>query len=336
MRRAGIFNDTSISGHYGCTAVMGTILRELAARDVAPAYLWPVAEDWKPHAASLDRVRPDLIVVNGEGTIHHSAERKRTRDLIDLAAHARKLQVPAHLINASIEALDLQALEGLRQFTTIHVRETGSLRYLARHGIAARCVPDLSLGQPAPAAAAARSGILVTDSVLGEAARRLREFAAAVGAGHERMKPRIGRWEKLRRDMGRLVRRSPALREWRPISDPCAFIRRVAGAELVVTGRFHSVLLAILTDTPFVALASNTGKTEAVLMDVFGRTDRLIREEDLADPAFLRRLEGGLSFTEAERDALASYREGAARARATLFDGIVGWTDAAVLRGAQA
>ncbi|RIA00711.1 polysaccharide pyruvyl transferase family protein [Cereibacter sphaeroides] len=336
MRRAGIFNDTSISGHYGCTAVMGTILRELAARDVAPAYLWPVAEDWKPHAARLDRVRPDFIVVNGEGTIHHSAERKRTRDLIDLAAHARKLQVPAHLINASIEALDPQALEGLRQFTTIHVRETGSLRYLARHGIAARCVPDLSLAQPAPAAVAARSGILVTDSVLGEAARCLREFAAAVGAGHERMKPRIGRWEKLRRDMGRLVRRSPALREWRPISDPDAFIRRVAGAELVVTGRFHSVLLAILTDTPFVALASNTGKIEAVLMDVFGHTERLIREEDLADPAFLRRLDGGLRFSEAERAALARYRERAATARATLFDGIVGRTDAAVPRGAQA
>ena len=82
MKTVGIFNDTSISGHYGCTAVMKTLTSELQQRGVKPAYLWPVAEDWKPHRALLEQYRPDIIVVNGEGTLHHSRDRKRTRDHI--------------------------------------------------------------------------------------------------------------------------------------------------------------------------------------------------------------------------------------------------------------
>ena len=58
MKTAGIFNDTSISGHYGCTAVMKTLTAELQKRGVKPAYLWPVAEDWQPHQTLLEKYRP--------------------------------------------------------------------------------------------------------------------------------------------------------------------------------------------------------------------------------------------------------------------------------------
>ncbi|MFD2740988.1 polysaccharide pyruvyl transferase family protein [Sulfitobacter aestuarii] len=323
MLTVGIFNDTSVTGHYGCTAVMDTLIRELAVRDVKPAYLWPVAEDWHGHLARLEKFRPDMIIVNGEGTIHHSLERKRTRDLLDIAPYARDRGLPAHLINASIADLDPLALDALRGFTSIHVRESESLDYLAANGISARLAPDLSLGLSPPNAPPTRSGVMVTDSVLKESAQSLRLFAAEAGARHERMKPRTTVREFFYKRGRRLLRRGPLIRHWRPRSDPRAFAQRLSASELIVTGRFHSVLLAILTDTPFLAVASNTRKIEAVLTDVFGNTERLVTPAALEDPEFTRSLHNISPFSDAERVALARYRTSATAAHQKMFDTLV-------------
>ncbi len=322
MKRAGIFNDTSVTGHYGCTAVMHTVISELSARGIEPAYLWPVAVDWHDHAALLRKLEPDIIVVNGEGTIHHSSDRKRTRDLVDLAHYPKNRGLPAPLINASVSALDDTALDALRAFDTIHVRESESLSYLESHNIEAHVVPDLSLGLKSPPSAVARSGIVITDSVLKETAQALQRFASCVDGYHERMKPRLSRLDKMRDRMTKTLRGSPETRRWRARSSPLAFAERLSQSSLVVTGRFHSVLLAILTETPFVALPSNTRKIEAVLIDVFGDTARLLNPEDLNDPGFADRARNGMPFSESERAALNRYRDHAAVARSAMFDHI--------------
>lgn len=324
VKRVGLFNDTSVSGHYGCTAVMGTMVAELDARGIAPAFLWPVATDWSAHERWVLRRRPDALIVNGEGTIHHSAERQRTRDLLALPALARRHDLPIHLVNASVSELDDAAVEALRGFTSVWVRESESLRYLDGFGIRAQMVPDLSLGLRTTMPLEARDGIIVTDSVLRETARALRAFAVATGAHHERMKPRRTRWDGFVEASRQRWPGSPAATRWRSRSDPAAFAGRLARRSLAVTGRFHTVLLSIATDTPFLACPSNTSKIEAVLTDVFGDTSRLRPVEVLDQATFREAALRGQPFDGRELAALARYRAMADVARKDMFDNLAG------------
>ncbi|CTQ31278.1 polysaccharide pyruvyl transferase family protein [Jannaschia rubra] len=323
--RIGLFNDTSVSGHHGCTAVMTTLLRALAARDADPVWLWPVGVPWQPRVRWLDRRPVDAIVVNGEGTIHHSAERQRTRDLLELPAYARKRGVPIHLLNASISDLDAPAIEALRGFDTIHVRESESLGYLSGLGIAATMVPDLSLGVTFAPPSSERDGILVTDSVLRETAKALRTVAAEIGADHARMRPKK-RGPRLARLRHRLEDKWPPLaagRNWRPRSDVDAFGRRLSTAALVLTGRFHTVLLSLATFTPVIALPSNTRKIEAVMADSLGHEGRMLELDLLRDPATIERLRAGVPYAEADRAAIRRYLEQAEMGRSRMFDDIL-------------
>lgn len=322
MPKVGIFNDTSVSGHYGCTAVMQTVMNELAARGSSPAYLWPVAKDWQPYVAQLDNNLPRFILVNGEGTIHHTIERKRARDLLEVASYAQERRIPAHLINASISEVDPDSLQHLRMFTSISVRESESLQYLAERGIEASLTPDLSLGLAGFEAQRPRSGIMVTDSVLPGVARSLRSFSKNVSGHHERMKPSFTKWERFVHD-ARGVFGSSLVKRWHPRADPRAFAKRMMEKDLIVTGRFHSVLLAILTDTPFLAVGSNTRKIEAVLNDVFGSTNRMVSIKDLESPEFIKSLKTASAFDDAETKSVGRYREMAAERRRTLFNRLV-------------
>ena len=324
MARCAIFNDTSVSGHYGCTAVMQTLVTGLSERGLDPGFLWPVAVDWHRHVRQIDGCRPETIVVNGEGTIHHSADRKRTRDLCDIVHYARDRKIPAHLVNASISDLDAPALDAVRLFDTIHVRESASHAYLAGHGIAATVVPDLSLGLDVPARTGPGRGIMVTDSVFDDAADDLRSFAAATGADYETMKSKPSVLGRLYNSLRKRLKPSPAAAAFRARSDVGGFVDRLSSHELIVTGRFHSVLLAILTDTPFVALPSNTGKIEAVLMDCFGEGSRMLEPGQLTTPAFKARMAAGLPFTSDETAALARYRDTARAGRRAMFDTVAG------------
>ena len=320
MKTVGIFNDTSTSGHFGCTAVMNTLVSELERRQIKPSYLWPVGLDWQPYKAKLEQAEPDMIIVNGEGTIHHSTERKRTRDLLAVAPYAKSQGKPAHLVNASITALDASAIEALRAFDTIHVRESESRQYLAEHKIEAQIVPDLSLGISAPKPAETRDGIIVTDSVYRDTAQGLKNFSDLANAGFVKMKKRLPFQARLISKIQRNIQGSPASTKWRPRSDVEAFVRDLAGKELLVTGRFHSVLLSILTDTPFIALPSNTRKIEAVLHDALMSGSRLISPNDLLSQKFLAETKRGIPFTSDELEALASYRTHAKNSRSAMFD----------------
>jgi hypothetical protein len=90
----------------------------------------------------------------------------------------------------------------------------------------------------------------------------------------------------------------------------------IATAHSVITGRFHATLFCLLSATPFVAVASNTGKIEAVLEDVFGCTSRLVPAEAIA----------GLSrvhvptFTAAEDSLRQTYLSAARTRIGRMFD----------------
>lgn len=327
VRRALVFNDTSARMHYGCNAVMETLVNGLHGVGVTPSWLWPVSMDWRRKASALRRVGGDVIVVNGEGTIHHSAERKRARHLLELVDLAAQMNVPSVLVNASVEALTPDDLARLARFDAIFVRETTSRDYLSEHGIAATVAADLSLGAP-PGEACPRDRLLVTDSVSRPVTARLRTFADAQGARFETMQHRPA-WLKT---MARRVRRGlpghlMGRQQFKRSIDYAPFVTRLQASRAVVSGRFHTVLFCLLTNTPVLAVSSNTSKIEATLRDALGDASRMIAVDDLENGAAARRL-AEVDFTQEERDALERFRARAAEQRRHLFE-----TIAALARG---
>lgn len=253
------------------------LLRE---QGVEPTWFWPSGRDWQLHPDQLPRRgEVDAVVVNGEGTIHHSATRPRAHWLaaVGRLSHDR-LGVPAFLVNATLEANEAALYTALREFDGIFVRERGSLDELARFGLSGTLVPDLTLAIGPRTAPARRAGVLVTDSVLPAVTARLRQYSDRHGAEYFTLHyPRKPPPKQLRRPvlfLRRYLAWRAAARAGRLDSD--YFVNRIASARFVVSGRFHAVTVAVLTETPFVGISSNTRKTDSVVEDAFGARGRLI------------------------------------------------------------
>ena len=208
-----IFNDTGATRHYGCELVMSTLTGGLTAHGMTSAWSHRVGVDWRTFRHEIPRF-PAIagIVVNGEGSIHHSASRPRARYLSQLGNFAHDdLGVPAFLLNATISDIEDDVADELRAFDRIWVRESGSLAELEARAITSKVVPDLTLSTPLKSAWR-RSGICGTDSVLGEVSqaiatlcdrRGLRQVAVLARIGRDRQIPRR---HDVRRDQDAICR----------------------------------------------------------------------------------------------------------------------------------
>ena len=273
MQIAFLLNDTSVSGHPGCVTVMQVIRRELAARNVRVAGTWPVALDRKWGLDLLPSLaRSSVVVVNGEGTIHHTDQRWAARQLIESARYLKQRRATkVFLINATLEAVAPEDEGYLHDFDQVFVRENRSLKYLQSLGIAdATMVPDLSLLSHHERPTTRSEQTVVTDSVLPQISAKLAAYAERASLSFQPMQP----WRPVS-----YLRWAVGSR--RPEVDARAYYRLLAGARGVVTGRFHAALFCLHARTPFLAVASNTSKIQQALLDATGRTDRIVKAEAL-------------------------------------------------------
>lgn len=330
MKRVAVFNDTSWDRHFGCDAVMSALVANLKIRNLNPVLFWPVGKDWRPHTQQLSNVPFDAIIVNGEGTIHHSETRSRARTLLELSNLARQLGKPAFLLNSTIYAIPDEDMILLRGFARIFVREEASRAFLAKHLIESTCVPDLSMAHPTLAShSPRRSGILFTDSVVREVESILRGRAAQGGHPYVPMRQRKSRFEdlieRIRRKARKVTGVQPPAWQTRYVarSNFKGFVRQLRSAELVVTGRFHTVTLCLATGTPFIAVDSNTPKISYVATDALGSSERIFASAGKLDAALEEDLLRWMTFNAAEASSLAQYRAKTAASVQDMFDGIV-------------
>ena len=106
-----VINDTRVDMHHGCYAVMATIGELLERQALGPSFYWPAHAEWRNNPdfeAVLAKAK--LVVINGEGTIHH--DRPAGRRLLEAGKKANDVNVPVALINTGWEGngLDLQAM----------------------------------------------------------------------------------------------------------------------------------------------------------------------------------------------------------------------------------
>lgn len=268
---AAIFNDTAIARHYGCELVMAQLKQQLLDVGITTIWTRSVNTDWRlDRDLILELPRPDIVIVNGEGSIHHTARNNRAQSLVQLGNFVRtQLDVPAVLLNTTLHAMQDSDREYLREYDAIYLRSRASKRILARIGLHnGKVVQDLTLCTTPPASGEPRRGVLSTDSTIPAITALLDEESKRNDWHYMSMAHKGARPHAL--DAG-LWAQSP----------PMAFIDHLQKHSYAVTGRFHCATLAVLTKTPVVAIESNTPKIRSLFQDVFGDTKRILPPEKL-------------------------------------------------------
>lgn len=307
-KSALLINLTSIIGHHGCTLVNRQIERLCDEAGIALRAGVPLFADLD----GLDLAGIDMILVNGEGTLHH--DRPGARRIADIAVWAAATGRPAALINTVFEGNSADTAARLKAFTLIYARDRRSQAEFARFGLEAGCTPDLTLSWRPQKTAAADGRIVITDSTQRVLNARLHELAGA-GAGRTylpliarpprlagaaaggNLRRRLRYWSK--RAVARLL--PPGLL-WRDryrmaipdFDDFVAFLGERTG--LLIAGRFHAVCLALVLELPFLALKSNTWKVDALLEEA-GLTHRLMTNTDEIERLLQDNPVPGLAFS---------------------------------------
>lgn len=267
MKKVAVFNDTSPDRHYGCDAVMSSSKRNLACKDMEVSFFWPVSMDWTPYIDELDSFDFDAIIVNGEGTIHHCERRRKARALLDISNYCKVRKKKIFLINSTLYELTARDFELLKNFDGIFVRESMSQDLLRSYGITSYFCPDLSMSASAPPLQTQRAGTLYTDSVLRKASQDLKKKALAQDRPYLPLKEAPGAVERITERGLKRLRRIAGLTSHsglkvhhEPTTDYLKLFVAVQNSEFVVTGRLHAVTICLATNTPFIALESNTPK----------------------------------------------------------------------------
>lgn len=319
MPSAVILNDTSTRYHHGCARVMRLLVSGLTREGLTVTRRIPARADWTRDSAALADLRSaQVIVINGEGTLHDGAAAgERLLSVVDAAPG-----VPVALVNALWENNPPDWGRVVGRMALVSARDSRSAAAIAvATGLPPRWLPDLSLSAPAETPTGPRTGLLVGDSVRLDRRRALARAAQRLGATYlptKTLQNPVWRIPPLRALLWRGYNGvwSGPMPLFHMAADEAAYLALLAAAEGHVTGRFHAVCLSMLTETPFLALASTTSKVETLLRDAGLGTDRLISPDDLSrlTPDMARR-----PFAPAERDAMRAFRHMAETEAARLF-----------------
>ena len=330
--KAVILNDTSQRSHHGCARVMRLLRAGLETRGCTILATSQSRHDWASDENFLAAMkRSDVVVINGEGTLHHG--RTHGERLLQVADHTAANGKKLVLLNALFDANPDSWGSLLRRFDLISARDSVSARDLSQlldRDIG--WVPDLSLSEPFEPVISAtdRFGCLVGDAVRASTRRQIAK------AAHQ--------WPDARY-LPTKTRHSPvwtapivgaALRAglfglytgtlpWRGLPfdlaiDEADYMDRLSRASLHVTGRFHGVCLSLLTETPFVAVESVSGKVGRLLDDAGLLRHRLIDPVNLPKQI---RTKVDLALTIEEKDKISAFLKLANKRASALFDEVL-------------
>jgi polysaccharide pyruvyl transferase WcaK-like protein len=250
-KTAILLNNTAAHhgyGHFGTNAVTSVIISELQMRGISTlAY----ANGLRGVASLQDqlKVRPDLVVLNGEGTMHDNHE--RAIGLLLIAAHFHRSNIPCVLINTIWHRNTSFMATYLQAFDYISVRDSLSwqaITEVTRQNI--QIVPDLFLASQIDRDPGRKtvSPYGVVDSADDRDCASLRAFAGDLGAPFYLM-------DSARPKNDSSLHGTPAT------------LQSVDDCEFWVTGRYHFALAALSAMRPFVALRTRVNKMQGMMQD---------------------------------------------------------------------
>jgi polysaccharide pyruvyl transferase WcaK-like protein len=229
----------------------------------------------------------DTVYINGEGTLHGASTQALT--LLYLAYIAKvRLQRRVHIINHSCYPEDTAVVtdspvydlyrQVYRQMDFVAVREAVSARVLADMGIEAcesfDCLPLFlrAHGVTSRESASAARKVVIAGSVAwgsGEVARSVGDLIVRLHSSGYVPIVLIGADAYIAEDDARFasILQQTAGGCFRLVNatSELEWLRTIADAALLVSGRFHHSIAAAFLDTPFIVMESNTPKIAGLL-----------------------------------------------------------------------
>ena len=334
-----VANDVGVAKHHGSKMVTARLVDELSARGFQVVTI-TAGHTWRDHGDVIDGAA--CVVVNGEGTLHHSAP--AAQELLTLAPYCQARSIPVFLVNTIWQDNSSLMAQQAKSFTGIFVRESMSQKQLSDAGVSSEVVPDLVLGWVAPKDLSVdRKGVVITDSVVLSDTQLLAKSADTTGALFTTLEPLHSdpvdytdtEFIRLQTDSPTTIRKlwkGVVRAAYRARGALLATLRRRRGkqvefsledfftalrqSELLITGRFHAVCMAMITQTPFLAPSSNSHKIEAMLDDA-GLSHRVISSRVVKEAVLMPP-----PWTNSEAEAVARYVGEAIQAQKTMFDTI--------------
>lgn len=272
-----VLNDTSGSRHPGCVLVMKQLHEMCKSVGIDIVAALPTNNRLlRDMAAVLSRC--DVVMINGEGTIHH--DRFGALLLRDAAMMAAEYEKPTVLINTVWEG-NVVVNDMLPLMSMVCVRESLSKAAIDALGFCSDIVPDLIFNAEicrAPTAGEPHCDIMIFDDVRTDFSFLLGRYARRMDIPFHRMEPmpsprRLSRYPAWMRLVIMGGFRSQFI---------CEKIDILRDAKILVTGRYHGACLAIMLGLPFIAVPSNTHKIDGLIKDAnLGPGACLLGEEAL-------------------------------------------------------
>jgi hypothetical protein len=231
--------------------------------------------------------KSDLVIVNGEGSLHH--DKPCIESIFSAAKYAIGQGKRVFLINALWQDGGIEKHRStLESLAGIYVRDTASQLELAADDIESHMVPDMTYYSGSRSCYERRMAenrtIGITDSVSHATSALLYEYTkrysnalflpiisqindTEIGGSVKNFKRHFYPW--LYQISGRRIDCRQYYKSLCYASQNTdAYISRLKSCYLMVNGRYHSLCFCIQNEIPFVALASNSRKVEALLDDI--------------------------------------------------------------------
>ncbi len=276
-----LLNDTSTERHAGCSAVMAAIDEHAEQRGWTNCGRKYVGQqlNWESQQAAISIA--DLILVNGEGTLHH--DRHVCTSLAVAIAELSRRGKRVVLINSTIHSVSDTVARLLAGSSQIYVRDQISAEvfsHLENYVVVEYC-PDLILNgewaSPSDAVKGRRLQTAFTDSVRLKDTHMLWNTCIPLGATYLGVKDsnkldvrRVSKWsmQALSKSPQDIVAYARAISGLSRRNLSSRFFSRLKEFDFLVTGRYHAVLAAIRMGVPFAYVPSNTPKIENALRDI--------------------------------------------------------------------
>ncbi len=337
MKTAVIINDTSYKPHHGCETVVNNIITLLKERNIYTIATNPVGISWQNKTFLEEIGKADIIIVNGEGTLHHSEV--RVKDLVLVGKYVKEnFDKPIVLINSIYQENGSQIASYMKYFDQIYVRESFSQKDLAQFNIASSVIPDMTFYSIYNLKKKRISEYIgVTDSVDSALSKKLFLFAKRYhykflpALAVPKINPSKYIYTFLKRARFKVFKfvktlllkfgiplKYKRIRTMYYIDEYDDYISEIGDLKFFITGRFHSLCFALKTLTPFVAITSNSHKIEGLLYDIGIGENRIKTIEEIEE----KKLDIYFVFSNEEKEKIEKYITMAPTKIESMFDKI--------------
>jgi hypothetical protein len=329
-----LVNDTRYDNHHGGLMVVGNLHQAMLKRGWRCSGSLPVSSP-AGQLAKRNLQQTRLVIVNGEGSLHH--DNRNANRLLEICRELQKTH-PVVLLNTIWQENDPgRWLPVLQDFAGIYTRDRRSQKELAGLGIRAGYAPDLTFYDYPEFSNETRGKFGCTDSVLYSWTERALELCSKSDGidfvtlftgelKYTRGPKDWGRqlkyqlypwvWEKMH------LRVPPRYRSLQfAISDTGEFLQRLSSYRALCVARYHALCFAIQQKIPFLAVPSNSHKSEALLeeaglpLDIF-----LFKDDDIA--ALEQKLREAADIFPEFEETIDAFRKTAKQKINTMFDTI--------------